>query len=111
MKFAERRLSTELGNYLKVHRESFESLGRRLGQYLARMEPFVSTKQVAQFLGLAPRTVVRMAREGRIPAHPVSGTVRRTWRFKLSEVGNHFASLLSKPTIAAGVQVPAERQQ
>jgi excisionase family DNA binding protein len=75
------------------------------------MEPFVSTKQVAQFLGLAPRTVVRMAREGRIPAHPVSGTTRRTWRFRLSEVSNHFASQLSKPIIAAGVQVPAERQQ
>jgi excisionase family DNA binding protein len=75
------------------------------------MEPYVSVSQIAQFLGLAPRTVARMAREGRIPAHPVSGTARRTWRFKLSEVENHFASQLSTSTIAAGVQVSAERQQ
>ena len=74
-------------------------------------EPFVSVKEVAQFLRMAPRTIARMAREGRIPAHPISGTARRTWRFRLSEVENHFASQLSTPIIDAGVQVPAERQQ
>jgi len=50
------------------------------------MEPFVTTTEVAKFLGLCRRTVAKMAREGRIPAHPVSGTARRTWRFKLSEL-------------------------
>jgi excisionase family DNA binding protein len=71
-------------------------------------EPFVSVKEVAQFLQMAPRTIARMARHGRIPAYPVSGSIRRTWRFKLSEVENHFASQLSTPIIDAGVQVPAE---
>jgi excisionase family DNA binding protein len=71
-------------------------------------EPFVSVKEVAQFLQMAPRTIVRMARHGRIPAYPVSGSIRRTWRFKLSEVENHFASQLSTPIIDGGVQVPAE---
>lgn len=74
-------------------------------------EPFVSVREVAQFLRMAPRTISRMARQGRIPAHPISGIARRTWRFRLSEVENHFASQLSTPMILAGVQVPAERQQ
>jgi excisionase family DNA binding protein len=58
------------------------------------MESFVTTNDVARFLGLSPRTILRMAREERIPAHPVSGSVRRTWRFKLSEVQSFFASQL-----------------
>jgi|HubBroStandDraft_1064217.scaffolds.fasta_scaffold224565_2 excisionase family DNA binding protein len=74
-------------------------------------EPFVSVKEVAQFLQMAPRTIARMARDGRIPAYPVSGSIRRTWRFKLSEVENHFASQLSTPIIESGVQVPAETSE
>ena len=50
------------------------------------MEPFVSANEVAKYLSLSPRTIAKIAREGRIPAHPVSGTARRTWRFKLSEI-------------------------
>jgi excisionase family DNA binding protein len=65
------------------------------------MEPFVSTTEVANFLSISPRTVAKMAREGRIPAHPVSGTARRTWRFKLSEVERAFAPEPLAPTIAA----------
>jgi excisionase family DNA binding protein len=50
------------------------------------MESYVSANEVAKFLNLSPRTIAKMAREGRIPAHPVSGSARHTWRFKLSEV-------------------------
>jgi len=64
------------------------------------MEPFVSAQEVAKFLNLSPRTVAKMAREGRIPAHPVSGSARRTWRFKLSEIEGAFASEPLAPTIA-----------
>jgi excisionase family DNA binding protein len=75
------------------------------------MEPFVTSNQVAQFLGISPRTVNRMAREGRIPAHPVSGTGRRTWRFRLSEVEKHFAPSSPTPIVENGRPNPAERQQ
>jgi excisionase family DNA binding protein len=54
------------------------------------MEPFVSATEVAKYLSISPRTVAKMAREGRIPAHPVSGSARRTWRFKLSEIEYFF---------------------
>ena len=74
-------------------------------------EPFVTAKEVARFLGMSPRTIAKMAREGRIPAHPVSGSARRTWRFKLSEIGLFFQSAPPTPTIEVGRPSPAERQQ
>jgi excisionase family DNA binding protein len=74
-------------------------------------EPFVSVKEVAQFLRMAPRTISRMARQGRIPAHPVSGSVRRTWRFKLSEIGLFFESHAPTSAIEDERPNPAERRQ
>ena len=72
-------------------------------------EPFVTAKEIARFLGMSPRTIAKMAREGRIPAYPVSGSIRLTWRFKLSEIGLFFASHVPTPTIEDGRPNPAER--
>jgi excisionase family DNA binding protein len=74
------------------------------------MEPFVTTTEVAKFLGLCRRTVAKMAREGRIPAHPVSGTARRTWRFKLSEVEVSLASQLPHPILSERPDCSAESE-
>jgi len=74
------------------------------------MEPFVTTTEVAKFLGLCRRTVAKMAREGRIPAHPVSGTARRTWRFKLSEVEVSLASQLPRPILSERPDCSAESE-
>jgi excisionase family DNA binding protein len=49
-------------------------------------ERFLDAQEAAQFLGLHPRTVQRLAREGIIPAHPIGNGVRRRWRFLLSEL-------------------------
>jgi hypothetical protein len=49
-------------------------------------EPFVDSAAVAAHIGMSSRTVAKKAREGRIPAHSLSGTIRRTWGFKLSEI-------------------------
>jgi len=77
---------------------------------LRSMEPFVTTAAVAKFLGLSRRTVAKMAREGRIPAHPVSGTARRTWRFKLSEVEVSLASQLQHPILSERPDCSAESE-
>lgn len=52
-------------------------------------EPFVDEHVVAQFLNLASRRVLELARKGELPAHPI-GNLRKTWRFRLSEIENHF---------------------
>jgi excisionase family DNA binding protein len=45
----------------------------------------VNQKYAARFLNLHPKTVLRKAREGSLPAHPV-GTDRKRWHFYLSEL-------------------------
>jgi hypothetical protein len=41
---------------------------------------------VAVFLAITRRQVLVLARSGKIPAHPLLGSRRKVWRFKLSEV-------------------------
>jgi excisionase family DNA binding protein len=55
-------------------------------------EPFVDATAVAQFLSIARRQVLELARAGELPAHPIGSGRRRTWRFKLSEVDQMIAS-------------------
>jgi hypothetical protein len=45
----------------------------------------VNQQYAARFLNLHPKTVLRKAREGSLPAHPV-GTGRKRWHFYLSEL-------------------------
>jgi hypothetical protein len=59
-------------------------------------EPFVKPDSVAEYLGIDPGTVVRFARVGVIPGHPLRVSGRRThWRFLLSEIRS--AMLAKKP--------------
>lgn len=54
-------------------------------------EPFIDEQVVGAFLGLPPRRVLELARKGKIPAHPI-GRIRKTWRFRISEVSARFGS-------------------
>ena len=62
---------------------------------LGPFEPFVDERVIARFLEVTPRRVLQMARKGEIPAHPI-GHVRKTWRFRVSEVNAHFGSASEK---------------
>lgn len=63
------------------------------------LERFVDEHVIAAFLNITPRRVVEMARNAELPAHPI-GHERKTWRFRLSEVDEHFR-LQSKPPVRA----------
>ena len=52
--------------------------------YSIREAP-VDQKHAAHFLNMHPKTVLRKAREGSLPAHPV-GADRKRWHFYLSEL-------------------------
>jgi excisionase family DNA binding protein len=60
------------------------------------MESFVTATEIAKYLSLSPRTVAKMAREGLLPAHRISGSERKTWRFLISEVAAFVASGIRK---------------
>ncbi len=49
-------------------------------------EFFVDAGEAAKFLKINPRTLLQMARNGSVPAHPLGNGVRKTWRFLLSEL-------------------------
>jgi hypothetical protein len=55
------------------------------------IEPFVDSVAAGEFLGLHPVTVMRLAREGHLPGHPIRKAKRRLWRFRLSELGGWLA--------------------
>ena len=49
-------------------------------------EPFVDPERAAAFLALSRKTVLKLARRGDLPGHPVGRGVRQMWRFRLSEL-------------------------
>ena len=55
------------------------------------LEPYVDSIVAGKFLGLHPVTVMRLAREGHLPGHPVRHAKRRQWRFLLSELSSWLA--------------------
>jgi hypothetical protein len=59
-------------------------------------EPFVDADRVAEFLSMPRREVLKLTREGTITAYPVSGRIRKTFKYRLSEVGEDIV-LLRKP--------------
>lgn|GEM_PF-1671050 len=50
-------------------------------------EPFVDAERAAAFLAMPRKSLLGLARKGRVPAHGIAGKGRkRVWRFRLSEL-------------------------
>jgi hypothetical protein len=50
-------------------------------------EPFVDSERAAAFLAMPRKTLLGLARQGRVPAHGIVGKGRkRVWKFRLSEL-------------------------
>jgi hypothetical protein len=49
-------------------------------------EYFVDAAEAAKFLRINPRTLMKMARDCEVPAHPLGDGPRKLWRFLLSEL-------------------------
>ena len=60
-----------------------------------QFEPYVDADEVAAFLKTNRLKVIRMARRGLLPAHPLQGGKRCQWRFKLSELDKHMQGELN----------------
>lgn len=76
-----------------------------------QFEPFVDADAVAAFLCVERRQVLELARAGKIPSHPLLGSRRKVWRFKLSEVDAAISGLSGKPTQSTiGPAAPASQR-
>ncbi len=62
------------------------------------MEPFVDANAVADYLKITRRQVLEMTRRGTFPGYPLgTGSSRRIWRYRFSEVGAAVASCANAP--------------
>lgn len=57
----------------------------------------MTTREAAAYVGMHWKTVEKKAREGTIPAHPVSGVHRKTWKFYASELDAWLRGQVSSP--------------
>jgi excisionase family DNA binding protein len=74
----------------------------------AQPEPYVDADAVASFLSIKRRQVLELARAGKIPAHPLLGSRRKVWRFRLSEVDAAVVSGIRQPPIPSNGEALAE---
>lgn len=58
----------------------------------ALLEHFVDADEAARFLRLRRRTLLQMARDGTVPAHPLGDGPRKMWRFLISELDDWLRS-------------------
>jgi hypothetical protein len=57
------------------------------------LEPFVDAERAAGFLAMPRKTLLSMARHGKLPAHGLPGKgKRKIWKFRLSELDSWMKS-------------------
>lgn len=62
----------------------------------AEPEPFVSADRAASFLDMPRKTLLGLARRGKLPAHGLPGKGRKkNWRFRLSELDHWMQGTLT----------------
>jgi excisionase family DNA binding protein len=64
---------------------------------IAQASEWLTAREAAAYLKVAHRTVLEWAKEGRIPAHRLSGTARVTWRFRADELDS---AMMAAPSAA-----------
>jgi hypothetical protein len=81
-------------------------------------EPFVSSEEAAQFLAITRRHLLVLARNGIAGAYALgTGTKRRVWVFRLSElteaiaVKKQPAPITGRTDIQSSLAVPAEKRK
>lgn len=52
----------------------------------AQPSGWLTATEAAQYLKIKPRTLLQWTREGKVPAHKLSGTRRCVWRFLKPEL-------------------------
>lgn len=57
-----------------------------MGNVIDPIEPYIAAERAADFLSLSRKTLLKLARKGKVPAHPVGEGRRKLWRFRLSEL-------------------------
>ena len=85
-------------------KESFESSPSisSLARNNEELEPYVDAEVAAKYLSIEKRVLMDRARSGQLPGHPLPGSKRRMWRFKLGELDANMQEQSAACTIPDG---------
>jgi excisionase family DNA binding protein len=57
-----------------------------LSGVLPASEPYLDADRAADYLSISRKTLLKKARAGRLPAHPIGDGPKKMWRFRISEL-------------------------
>jgi len=49
-------------------------------------EPYIEAGRAAAYLSMSRKTLLKKARSGRLPGHPIGDGRKKMWRFRISEL-------------------------
>lgn len=49
-------------------------------------EPYIEAGRAADYLSMSRKTLLKKARSGRLPGHPIGDGRKKMWRFRISEL-------------------------
>lgn len=76
----------------------------------SRHEPYVDARDGAAFLHIHPKTLMRLARDGSVPAYTFSEGTRRHWRFLISELDKWMKTKINSSTHPVTFVSPGRRK-
>ena len=76
----------------------------------SRHEPYVDAREGAAFLRMHPKTLMRLARDGSVPAYSFSEGTRRHWRFLISELDKWMKTKVNSSTHPVTFVSPGRRK-
>ena len=53
---------------------------------LPSSEPYIEAARAAAYLSMSRKTLLKKARSGRLPGHPIGDGRKKMWRFRISEL-------------------------
>jgi excisionase family DNA binding protein len=53
---------------------------------LPALEPYIAADRAAEYLSISRKTLLKKARAGRLPGHPIGEGRKKMWRFRFSEL-------------------------
>jgi hypothetical protein len=76
----------------------------------SRHEPYADAREGAAFLRMHPKTLMRLARDGVVPAYAFSEGTRRHWRFLISELDKWMRTKVNSSAHPVTSVSPGRRQ-
>ena len=76
-----------------------------------RPEPYVDARSGGDFLAMSPKTLMRLARQGKVRAYSFSDGIRHHWRFLLSELDSWMKAHVNSKTHPVRSASPGRRIQ